>query len=196
MPQACPVGTFSGAAAIVCEDCTEGYYCDVEATTSTGPVAIEPGFYYSGGPGLSERPYHISTTYSCPPGYWCINNVKTACPAGTYQPLYGKSDSTDCLTTPAGYYTDVDGATNFFDTPCPTGMYCHAGTLSSVGYALADGQTNYPILCPKGTFRYYTGATSLADCGDCPSGYVCSELTTDPLICSSGYYCPQSSESM
>lgn len=75
-------------------------------------------------------------------------------------------------------------------------MYCAAGTDSSIGYALADGQSNKPTLCPKGTFRFYTGATQLADCGACPAGYVCSEMTTEPAICSQGYYCPQGSESM
>ena len=48
-----------------------------------GPT-IEDGFYYNGPDGLAERPYHISSTYSCPPGYWCANNVKTACAEGTY----------------------------------------------------------------------------------------------------------------
>lgn len=55
----------------------------------TGAVLIPDGFYYSGGEGLAERPYHISDTYSCPPGYYCAGNSKTACPKGYYQSLYG-----------------------------------------------------------------------------------------------------------
>jgi hypothetical protein len=57
------------------------------------------------------------------------------------------------LTTPAGFYNNVVGGTGFWDNPCPTGMYCLAGTTSSTGYALSEGKTGYAILCPKGTFR-------------------------------------------
>ncbi len=129
------------------------YYCDTVATTNTGHVLIPDGFYYTGGAGLAERPYHISTTYSCPQGYWCAGNTKTACPAGTYQNLYGQTSAAACLQTPAGYYTSSAASITYFDTPCPTGMYCLAGTLSATGYALTSGMTNYAILCPKGTFK-------------------------------------------
>lgn len=73
----------------MCIDCPENYYCDKEATSDTAYTLIEDGFYYTGGVGLAERPYHINTLYSCPPGYYCAGNTQTACVAGTYQPLYG-----------------------------------------------------------------------------------------------------------
>lgn len=190
-PVACPVGYYSAASATQCEVCPDGYYCHNEATTDTDYLAqgIADGFYYTGGAGLAERPYHISSTYSCQPGYYCAGNTQTACPAGTYQPLYGQTSDSACLQTPAGYYTP-EASSNFFDTPCPAGMYCHAGTHSaSPGYALADNVANVAILCPKGTFRQYTGGTRVEDCGACPAGWVCSEFTVTPQICSQGYYC-------
>lgn len=88
-PEACPVGKYSAASATACIDCPVGKYCDKEATTDSGYTTIEDGFYYTGGAGLAVRPYHTSSTYSCPPGYWCAGNAKTACLAGQYQPLYG-----------------------------------------------------------------------------------------------------------
>jgi hypothetical protein len=88
-PIACPVGSMSAAGSTSCSLCPVNYYCDKEATTTTGPTLIPDGFYYTGGEGLGVRPYHISTTFSCPPGYYCAGNTKTACPVGTYQPLYG-----------------------------------------------------------------------------------------------------------
>lgn len=74
-PIACPVGSYSAAGALICEDCPLNYYCDNEATTDSDYTLIEDGFYYAGGVGLDERPYHISTTYSCQPGYYCAANV-------------------------------------------------------------------------------------------------------------------------
>ena len=73
-PVACPTGTWSAAGATECEICPENYYCDKEATPDNGYTLIEDGFYYTGGEGLDERPYHISVTYSCPPGYYCYSN--------------------------------------------------------------------------------------------------------------------------
>ena len=195
-PIACLPGSFSAASATICTPCAVNYYCDRTATADGEQVLIEDGFYYTGGAGLAERPYHNTATYSCPPGYWCAGNAKTACPSGTYQPLFGQTSAAACLQSPAGYYTQGTANTNFFDTPCPAGMYCAAGTTSSVGYALADGQIGFPVLCPKGTFRQYTGGMTVNDCGACPAGYVCSEFTVTPLICAQGYYCPQASESM
>jgi hypothetical protein len=96
-PQICPTGSYSADGAIACEDCPVNYYCDREGTTDTSYVLIEDGFYYTGGAGLNERPFHISTLYSCLPGYYCAGNVQTACPVGTYQPLYGQLDSSACL---------------------------------------------------------------------------------------------------
>jgi len=54
--------------------------------------------------GTSEKPYHPHDTYSCPAGYYCQDSAKTACPAGTWQPLIGASESSQCLAVPAGYY--------------------------------------------------------------------------------------------
>jgi hypothetical protein len=45
-------------------------------------TAIEAGFYYTGGTGLAIRPY--APLYSCPAGYYCTGNTRTACPTGTY----------------------------------------------------------------------------------------------------------------
>lgn len=157
-PVACTAGTWSAASATQCEQCPDGSYCAKDAMTDSDPVTIEDGFYYTGGAGLAIRPYHISSQFSCPPGYWCANNQKTACVAGTYQPLYGQTSDSACLQTPAGYYTE-EAATNFFDTPCPAGLYCLAGSINGgPGCNLADCPSGWAINCPAGTFRQHTGA--------------------------------------
>jgi hypothetical protein len=70
-------------------------------------------------------------------------------------------------------------------------MYCLAGTKSKLGVPLASvGTSNAAIICPAGTFRSQTMARSAADCGACPAGYSCSEMCSEPTICSPGYYCP------
>ena len=101
-PTPCGVGYYSAAGATACTICPIGSYCS--STTTITPVSCGAGFLCTT-EGMKIAPFHISIN-SCLPGYWCASNAANACPKGTYQPLYGASASTACITTPAGFFND------------------------------------------------------------------------------------------
>ncbi len=78
----------------------------------------------------------------------------------------------------AGYYCSAGSSSKTYRL-CSPGSYCEAGSAT-------------PTNCPIGTYSVSLGATSLADCIDCPGGVYCdiAGLTTTPNNCSAGYYCP------
>lgn len=184
-PTPCGVGYYSAASATVCIICPVGTYCSAAVTTT--PTSCGNGFLCTT-TGMGAAPFHISIN-SCLPGYWCASNVATACPVGTYQPQYGASASTACITTPEGFYTNVVASTSFFQNKCPAGMYCPAGRTSGNGYDVSVALTN-AIICPSSTFRSYTMGQSVADCGSCPAGFYCGPQTSVPALCPRGFYCP------
>lgn len=120
--------------------------------------------------------------------------METPCDPGKYNPLYGRLDPADCLNTPAGYYTDSAGSSDFITNECPQGHWCAEGTSDpqlGVSLSLALDQQN---ICPKGTFRKTLRGTIDTDCGTCPSGFYCPEQSMLPMSCPKGYYCPIGSE--
>jgi hypothetical protein len=163
----------------LCTKCEDGFYCALAATPSTGKVACAAGFIcvVAGAVGVPEVPYHPA--YSCPAGQWCAAGViaGTKCSTGKYNPSSGKGDISACLTVPAGYYVDAEGASSYTSNVCPAGYYCLAGATSS---------TTSP--CPATTYRSLTGASQLSDCATCPPGYYCPENTVTPINCPQGYY--------
>ena len=150
VPTPCGKGFYSAdGEATACSTCDLGHYCERDDTSDTMMTANTCGAGYQCVAGTSERPFAdhedqwgISDKYSCPPGNWCENGVATACLKGTYNSLYGADAIEDCLVTPTGFYTDVDGSDDFITQQCGQGHYCPAGT--------SDFTTE---ICPKGTFR-------------------------------------------
>lgn len=62
--------------------------------------------------------------------------------------------------------------------PLPAGGYCPIGS-------------SYPQACKAGTYNNFSGASTPADCSDCPPGFYCSG-TSNPAPtgkCAAGYYC-------
>lgn len=84
----------------------------------------------NGANGLSLHPNVIDD--ACPVGKYCPAGATVAidCPAGTYNPLIGRKALSDCLTTPAGYYTAA-AASAYLTTPCAVGHYCLAGSTTA-----------------------------------------------------------------
>ena len=109
-PTPCGVGYYSAAGATACTICPIGSYCS--STTTITPVSCGAGFLCTTA-GMKIAPFHISIN-SCLPGYWCASNAANACPKGTYQPLYGASASTACITTPAGFFNDQVASTSYY----------------------------------------------------------------------------------
>ena len=143
---ACGKGYWSAAGATTCEDCPEGYYCDLDATSETDKDNRPCGDGFICGLNTAEQPYHSDiSVYSCPPGYYCTGNVRTMCAGGTYQPLYGAASADECLAVPNGHYT-VDGSppTEYYENKCLPGFYCTSPATSSKA-----------AYCAEKTFRFY-----------------------------------------
>ena len=119
--------------------------------------------------------------HGCTAGYYCPQGTITELPclSGTYLPYKGRGNITDCITTPAGFWSG-SASIDFIDKPCAAGYYCLQGSTNST-----------PLPCPKGTFRSITGGADATDCGNCPAGYYCPTIATvTPINCPQGSYCP------
>jgi len=87
------------------------YYCPTNTNTAPTPVSV--GFYSTGG-----TPTTRTGQAECEAGYYCVDGVKTCCPAGTYQPDTGQ---TSCLAASPGHYVSTTCATS--QTCCPANTY-------------------------------------------------------------------------
>ena len=65
---------------------------------------------------------------ACPAGFYCPagTTYPMACPAGTYSGSAGMDSVSDCITTPAGFYS-VQNSTAI-NGMCAPGYYCPAGS--------------------------------------------------------------------
>ena len=97
-----------------------------------------PGLYCPGG--------DYALKHKAPRGAYAVMGAQnwTACPAGTYQPLYGQRECLRCpigfqcperglpvpRLCPAGYVCDVTGTARA-DQPCPAGHFCLEGTATT-----------------------------------------------------------------
>ncbi|KFH05729.1 GCC2 and GCC3 domain-containing protein [Toxoplasma gondii VAND] len=175
-PTPCNAGTYGPSPRAVdekaCVPCDAGSFCDQPGLTKpVGPCG--EGYYCEAGSD-SATP----TGKECPAGKKCPGGspAPSPCQPGTYQSQQGQSTCVECS---AGSYCGV-AATG--ETPCPAGSFCPPGTK--------HGQEN---LCPPGTFRANTGATSLSDCTPCGEGDFCGDfgLTQASGKCKAGFYCKQ-----
>ncbi|XP_077985306.1 uncharacterized protein LOC144439946 [Glandiceps talaboti] len=172
----CPNGTFMNhTMASACYDCPEGYYC-----------------------------VNRDKADACPPGYYCP--AKTGadlrlCPSGTYNPIYGIYEESQCLQCDGGMYCELPGSANVTGE-CTAGYYCRYGVNMAEpnGGHTGDGDIcppgSYcpkgspdPIGCAKGSYNELPGQSV---CQQCPAGYYCMENATTytETICPTGYYCP------
>jgi sugar lactone lactonase YvrE len=110
----------------------------------------------------------------CSAGYYLVNNVCTACAAGTYSRATGASNIATCLACSAGTYS-IAGSSS-----CSAA--CVAGTY-------VDG-TGACSPCSSGTYSTVVGALTRSTCSLCPAGSfsLSSWLPTSCLKCASGTY--------
>ena len=103
----------------------------------------------------------------CEIGTFCVDGIKSLCPAGYFgdtQRLHSSSCSGLCA---AGYYCSAGSVTSY-STPCGGGdVYCPVGT-------------GVPLLVPLG---YYSTDTDNTD------SIQTLKLRVSALICPFGYYC-------
>ena len=179
--------TPSGIYTVVGGLCQAGSYCPAG---TTAPIQCPDGTVR-----LSLGGTVISDCTTCPAGYQCmagdpipvlcsvgsycpVNATMQSCPAGTYNPVAGASNSSSCLSCPAGYLCSASGQSTFTTTVCPAGYYCTAGVA-------------LPIPCPGSTYQPTPGRTSVTQCLTCPQGFYCENATVTPQPCPGGNYCPQ-----
>ena len=144
--------------------------------------------------GLFGSPQGGLTCSPCRPGYFCPWNAsaETACPSGTYQPLWQQIHSAACLVCPTGGYCPEPGA-NAHPTSCPNGTsswqtgqvdeavceVCPAGTYCPAFSA-------EPTICPAGTFGAEPMGENASACAACPAGQYCEAGVTEPTPCPAG----------
>ena len=106
----------------------------------------------------------------------------------------GKSNVSDCIDCPAGYYCQDTGL-NAVTGPCKAGHICYLNALSNdpvynndstgnltiitygdrchPGYYCPEG-TTYMVPCPEGTYREHYGGRSESECTICDPGKYCN----------------------
>lgn len=99
----CPLGTFNPHRSMIslshCQNCTEGYYCPIQATTNVTFKCMQ-GYYCPSG---SLR----RDAAECTKGHRCKNGSPRPepCPAGSYQDNRGQYE---CKVCPEGFYCPAD----------------------------------------------------------------------------------------
>jgi len=206
----CDAGTFNALVGATdpsdCETCPPGNYCP---RGSTAPIICPAGYFCPAG----------TQDYCAAGGVGgCDATPPQACLPGTFSPVRGLSDSSQCETCPAGSYCP---APSVYPTPCPPGTYsssfgavnsgtcvlCDAGSACTLGGLLAPNSncsaghycpqgTVYPsdTPCPPGKYTDSLTASMPTDCMACPKGYTCGfgtgGLANPPVPCKAGQWCP------
>jgi len=130
----CPEGTAEGDK--LSNPCGAGRICP-EGTASTG-IAIPDGHY--GTQPQSTLAEHVLTTSigfaRCEAGHYCASGVRYACPAGTWQPHFGKTARSDCTAR-----------------ECTAGFFCPEGSIMDAVEACAPLEAANPAMyyCLRGT---------------------------------------------
>jgi hypothetical protein len=186
----CPIGTYNmlvgQTSSDACIGCPTGYYCPYEAfgddpKDATTPYKCAAGFYCTGGSPVAKPaansgyggrcvegeycPEGSSAAIKCDPGYYCPNQ-EMAAPKGACKGGYYCIEGATKPTPTDGVEGDICSEQNY----CPPGSY---------------QQSN----CPAGTYLPYEGASSLAECQQCPAGYYCDGGAISIQPCTAGYYC-------
>lgn len=167
--------------------CDMGHYCIGGATVGSPSFSNSVGEQFHGD--------------ICPTGSYCPNGtvIPVPCPPGTYSPLSGNQDISDCIACDVGFF--CLGGLAVVSGRCASGYHCSVAGQSradppllacSSGYYCPAG-TTAPLTCPPGT---YQSATAQSSCLACPAGHFCdsglyggvSDYSLYP--CPQGYYCP------
>ena len=164
-----------------CSDCVAGFYCDSNTTTWHAMYHSKkcPAGLYCPAK-MTTSPTSLAN--ACPVAHVCPESTPAPipCPAGKYNGETGKGVLSDCLTTPAGYYSLI--ASTNWTAECDPGYYCPAGST---------GPKQIP--CPSGKYISSSRGESVNSCAPCTAGYVCIEGTSTPAPAEQGYYAVQGS---
>ena len=145
-PEPCPPGSYapeSGSRSTHdCKLCDGGYFCDTFGATTVSGLC-SPGFFCIQG-SKSSTPNYLGEYFNgswnasifqsnftalfnsiCPTGHYCPmgTSLPLACPAGTYNNLYGADSIHACLECPDGNYCAGMG------NEMPTGLCSEGSTI-------------------------------------------------------------------
>lgn len=145
----------------------------------------------------------------CPQGYYCLSGDSdwpvNKCPIGTFGATNNLTQASECTDCSAGKYCDREGATNYTGA-CNAGHWCKTkstlpnpfedlsnknfGLCLPGGYYCPQG-TDFPKLCPPGTFSKSRGLMSVNQCTKCTPGSYCDQgnQTAVTGLCTEGYFC-------
>ena len=150
-----------------CLPCLPGYYCPRQGIVQP-TLKCTAGYWCMTG---SPTPTPVDSLYGtrCPNGSYCPEGTPRPinCPAGSYQPVTGKTSSSDCLPCDPGMYCERSGL-YAVTAPCNPGFFCIAnattneprdgisGDICPIGHYCTE-QTSTPHKCLNGTFMNHTG---------------------------------------
>ena len=165
---ACPVGQFCATVGTAPEPCT--------VLPESGATYHGPGTNRTNCPWTCDSGYYLApngtSCIPCPPGSWCIANVRNTCPVNSQSAAYSWTQN-QC-TCSQGFFGDGSKQGTSPCTLCRAGFYCEGGNL------------NRSIECPVNSTTGF-GAVVLNECM-CLSGYTGANGTACAL-CAPNTYC-------
>ncbi|CAM4687297.1 unnamed protein product, partial [Caretta caretta] len=178
-----------------CPPCPSGHFCADGFTAPPCPAgSFEPREqFYRPSDSSSCLPAGIRQCLKCPTGYFCPAGARypRPCRAGTYNPLRGQDDATDCRACPAGRVCTQAGLTQP-DSECMAGVMCvrwglpglmlratralqaHSATISTFLISLSVKR-----VLPDSSVREGTGGKQKPPV-PCPAGHYCPPGTKHP----------------
>lgn len=158
-------------------------------------VCATPSQTYTCGSCPASQYFPNGQCVACPIGSFCVDNVKTACPA--FQTSTVNATTCFCI---AGYYNNSGTC-----APCPLNNYCPANSQTPTScpagqYAPVTGSVDCiscaaGLYCPQGNSLSCpsnaispVGSTSILNCS-CNPGYYTSDITQGCTICPVDSYC-------
>jgi len=186
----CPAGKYCESTGLAAPtgDCTAGYFClsasasptqtrcDSDNYCPTGTVSMIPCAegYYSAGTGAVTCNICPAGKYCtdfggeipCEVGYYCANDKKYPCPAGTYSELTENKLVTDCSAS-----------------VCPVGYACFpVNTKVTCSGGFVCDNTSTGAFTPRPNSDAEGGRM-------CIPGYYCAAQSSVPTDCGRGNYC-------
>ena len=131
---------------------------------------------------------------NCVPGTTSDSPISDQCVACTGSTYTSSSGQSPCASCPDGTWATADHSGCTSDFTCPLGHgqvsmggSCETCPIGKYSDKTDDSQCSY---CPAGMFNPSTGANSLSDCADCPTGRYSVEYAAlgECTACVAGKY--------